>query len=42
MNMILHDNPTAEIMQGNTLSEPKFMENSLNTFDYVVANPVQW
>ena len=40
MNMILHDNPTAEIMQGNTLSEPKFMENgSLKTFDYVVANP---
>tara|TARA_B100000963_G_C22624321_1_gene671554 strand:- start:652 stop:3060 length:2409 start_codon:yes stop_codon:yes gene_type:complete len=40
MNMILHDNPTAQIMQGNTLSDPKFMENgNLKTFDYVVANP---
>lgn len=40
MNMILHDNPTAQIMQGNTLSAPKFMEHgSLKTFDYVVANP---
>ena len=40
MNMILHDNPTAQIMQGNTLVDPKFMENgSLKTFDYVVANP---
>ena len=24
MNMILHDNPTAEIRQGNTLADPKF------------------
>ncbi len=40
MNMILHDNPTAQIMQGNTLADPKFMEHgSLKTFDYVVANP---
>ena len=40
MNMILHNNPTAQIMQGNTLSDPKFMEHgSLKTFDYVVANP---
>ena len=40
MNMILHDNPTAQIMQGNTLSDPKFMEHgNLKTFDYVVANP---
>ncbi|MDA8536378.1 type I restriction-modification system subunit M [Alphaproteobacteria bacterium] len=40
MNMILHDNPTAQIMQGNTLANPKFMEQgSLKTFDYVVANP---
>ena len=40
MNMILHDNPTAQIMQGNTLADPKFIENgSLKTFDYVVANP---
>lgn len=40
MNMILHNNPTALIAQGNTLADPKFMEgNSLKTFDYVVANP---
>ena len=40
MNMILHNNPTALIMQGNTLSDPKFKEGgTLKTFDYVVANP---
>jgi type I restriction enzyme M protein len=40
MNMILHDNPTAEIMQGNTLANPLFTEQEhLKTFDYVVANP---
>lgn len=40
MNMILHDNPTAEIAQGNTLADPKFLEgDSLKSFDYVVANP---
>lgn len=40
MNMILHDNPTAVIHQGNTLTTPRFTENgSLKTFDYVVANP---
>jgi len=40
MNMILHNNPTALIMQGNTLAHPKFMEGgTLKTFDYVVANP---
>jgi type I restriction enzyme M protein len=40
MNMILHDNPTAEIKQGNTLAKPLFEENgNLKTFDYVVANP---
>jgi type I restriction enzyme M protein len=44
MNMILHDNPTAEIKQGNTLADPKFREGktgneSLKVFDYVVANP---
>ncbi|WP_144770399.1 type I restriction-modification system subunit M [Herbaspirillum sp. SJZ099] len=44
MNMILHDNPTAEIEQGNTLADPKFREGnageqSLKVFDYVVANP---
>src|SRR4051812_16676146 len=26
MNMILHDNPAAEIWQGNTLADPKFRE----------------
>jgi len=41
MNMILHNNPTAEIKQGNTLANPLFLnENSaIKTFDYVVANP---
>jgi type I restriction enzyme M protein len=40
MNMILHDNPTAEIKQGNTLAQPLFKKNdNLQTFDYVVANP---
>ncbi len=44
MNMILHNNPTAVIMQGNTLADPKFKDgqsgnHSLKTFDYVVANP---
>jgi type I restriction enzyme M protein len=40
MNMILHNNPTALIVQGNTLADPKFTEgDSLKTFDYVVANP---
>ena len=40
MNMILHNNPTALIVQGNTLSNPKFKDGeTLKTFDYVVANP---
>ncbi len=41
MNMILHDNPTAEIKQGNTLANPLFLneQGSLKTHDYVVANP---
>jgi type I restriction enzyme M protein len=40
MNMILHNNPTALIMQGNTLTDPKFKDgDSLKTFDFVVANP---
>ncbi|MBS1960596.1 MAG: type I restriction-modification system subunit M [Bdellovibrionales bacterium] len=40
MNMILHDNPTALIHQGNTLADPKFKDgNKLKQFDYVVANP---
>jgi type I restriction enzyme M protein len=40
MNMILHDNPTALVVQGNTLTDPKYKEgDALKTFDYVVANP---
>ena len=40
MNMILHDNPTALIVQGNTLADPKFKDHdTLKTFDFVVANP---
>ncbi len=40
MNMILHDNPGALILQGNTLTDPKFRDGeALKTFDYVVANP---
>src|SRR5208283_1997490 len=36
MNMILHNNPTALIEQGNTLSVPKFKDGgTLKTFDYV-------
>lgn len=40
MNMILHGNETHEILQGNTLSDPKFRDgDKLTTFDYLVANP---
>lgn len=42
MNMILHNNPYAEIKQGNTLANPLFKNkdnDNLKTFDYVVANP---
>jgi type I restriction enzyme M protein len=40
MNMILHDFPTANIQQGNTLAAPKFLDGAqLRTYDYVVANP---
>lgn len=40
MNMILHNTPTAMIMQGNTLADPKIKDgDALKTFDYVVANP---
>jgi len=40
MNMILHDFPTANILNGNTLSDPKFKDGeNLRTYDYVVANP---
>src|SRR5213080_3873500 len=40
MNMILHNNPTALVVQGNTLTDPRFRDGeTLKTFDYVVANP---
>jgi type I restriction enzyme M protein len=41
MNMILHDNPTAEIQQDNSLSRPYFKQDNgtLKIFDFVVANP---
>lgn len=41
MNMVLHDCPTAEIWQDNTIARPHFTQNEtqLKTFDYVVANP---
>ena len=41
MNMVLHDCPTAEIWQANTLSAPHFKnaDGSLKTFDFIVANP---
>ena len=40
MNMILHDNATADLRHGNTLTTPDFTENDrLRTFDFAVANP---
>jgi type I restriction enzyme M protein len=41
MNMILHNNPSAEIWQGNTLAAPHFTnaQGGLKTFDFAVANP---
>jgi type I restriction enzyme M protein len=40
MNMILHDFPTANVLSGNTLFDPKFKTGEqLRTYDYVVANP---
>ena len=41
MNMILHNNETAEINTGNTLSDPSFFDENggLKTFDFAVANP---
>jgi len=41
MNMVLHDCPTAEIWQANTLSAPHFKGpgGELKTFDFIVANP---
>ena len=41
MNMILHNDATAELWHGNTLAEPYFKDtdNTLKTFDFAVANP---
>ncbi|MEP7321602.1 MAG: type I restriction-modification system subunit M [Saprospiraceae bacterium] len=42
MNMWLHGNPDADIVQGNTLSSPEFKNDAtgeLKQFDYAVANP---
>ena len=40
MNTILHNQPTAEIWSGNTLSSPGFTNwDNVQTFDYCVANP---
>ena len=40
MNMILHDNATADLRHGNTLAAPEFTNDGrLKTFDFAVANP---
>lgn len=40
MNMLLHGVSDAVITTGNTLSDPKFIDNGhLRTYDFVVANP---
>ena len=40
MNMILHDNETADLRHGNTLAAPDFTDNDrIRTFDFAVANP---
>ena len=42
MNMWLHGKPASEIVQGNTLSDPLFLDDRtghLKAFDYGVANP---
>jgi len=41
MNLILHDCPTGEVWQDNTLSSPHYKDKNgaLKTFDFVVANP---
>ncbi|MXV84499.1 SAM-dependent DNA methyltransferase [Candidatus Poribacteria bacterium] len=40
MNMILHDNATADLRHGNTLAAPDFTDSDrLRTFDFAVANP---
>lgn len=40
MNMILHRQEVAEIAQGNSLSNPRFLDGTkLKRFDFVVMNP---
>lgn len=41
MNMILHNNATAKIWKGNTISDPQWKDanGKLKTFDFAVANP---
>lgn len=40
MNMFLHGNETAQIKDGNTLTNPRYIENgNIRTFDFCVANP---
>lgn len=41
MNMVLHGRETAQVEDGDTLGNPKFLtlQQQLRTFDYVVANP---
>jgi type I restriction enzyme M protein len=40
MNMILHGNVTADIRMGDAIVDPKFKSgDTLNTFDFLVANP---
>ena len=40
MNMFLHGNATAQIKVGNTLTNPRYIENeNIRTFDFCVANP---
>jgi type I restriction enzyme M protein len=40
MNMILHDNPEADLQKGDTITSPMFLkQGQLKTHDFVVANP---
>lgn len=40
MNMILHDNETADIEKGDTITNPQFVSgHQLRTFDFIVMNP---
>ena len=40
MNMIQHDQATALIVQGNTITDPQFKDgDTLKTFDFAVINP---